>query len=94
MVVHHTSISPKVMGNQMLLAMCFLVTQQGMTAKQAYHRFKAASLRDLMPFTDSGNRFCSFTISHFDVLQGLEKAKSLGWYSPKSFNPSDYFRLN
>jgi len=92
-IIHHTTVFPKIMGNQAMLMAAYLIVCHRLTAEMAWKHFNHIQ-RELTGFCDSGTRYNRFEIQVMDCLNALEKAIKLRWCDFNSFNTQEYFRLN
>lgn len=68
---------------------CFMVIILKRSADEAWHYLRPYH-KDLVPFRDSSGGPCTYKLSTYDVLTGLEKGIKLGWYDFKTFDVHEY----
>lgn len=84
-LVHFSSTNPNRRANAACLALSYLVVVEKQSAESAWK--KASGLKPAFRlFVDASNFTHSFGMSILDVLVGLEKAVSLGWYDYTTFD--------
>lgn len=59
----------------------------GYTATEAFRPFENIPFR---PFRDAGYNECTYKCTILDCLRGLEYGITLGWFSHKTFNLTEY----
>ncbi|KAF5220931.1 hypothetical protein ECC02_006091 [Trypanosoma cruzi] len=78
--------------NAVCLLACFCVATLGWSASATWQAFQS-TYPPLLPFRDAGNAASAFSLPIFDVISGLEKAVTLGWYNVRTFDIAEYERL-
>lgn len=59
------------------------------SADEAWHYLRPYH-KDLVPFRDASGGPCTYKLSIYDVLTGLEKGIKVGWYDFKTFDVHEY----
>lgn len=68
---------------------CFQIIILNWTAQEAWDRFKPYHSK-FVPFRDASAGSCTYNLHILEILQGLEIAIKLGWYSFKDFDVQEY----
>jgi cell division cycle 14 len=88
-LIHYCSRDFSKRSNAAFLVAAYLVIVRDQSAAVASRKFSAIHPA-LTPYRDASAGPCSFQLSLFDCLCGLEKAIKLGWFSMKTFDLQSY----
>ena len=84
-IYHHCSTKYDHQANMVTLMGAFQIIILKRTAEEAWDRLRVYESK-LVPFRDASGGPCTYNMSVLEVLQGLEFAIKLGWYSFKDFD--------
>ena len=84
-LVHFCASNPNKRANAACLALAYLVVVEKLPADSAWRKL-AGIKPPFKEFVDASQCTHSFTMNILDVLRGLEKGLSLGWYDYKTFD--------
>ena len=88
-IYHFCSTEFDKQANSAWLIGWFMIIILQRSADEAWHTLKYYH-KMLMPFRDAVAGSCSYKLSTYDVLWGLERAIKLGWYNFKTFDVHEY----
>lgn len=88
-IVYYSGHGAHQRANAACLMACFCVLHLGKSAEEAYALFDAA-YPPLLPFRDASYGISTFNLTILDIVQGLCKAKTLGWIDAKTFDVDTY----
>lgn len=88
-IVYYSGLGGYVRANAACLVACFGVLCLGLTAAEMAERF-VHSYPPVLAFRDASYGLSTFDLTIRDVLDGLQKAMSLGWISVDTFDLAAY----
>jgi protein-tyrosine phosphatase len=88
-IVYYSGHGAHQRANAACLMACFCVLHLGLTAAETHALFETA-YPPLLPFRDASYGISTFNITLLDIVQGLFKAKTLGWIREETFDVERY----
>lgn len=88
-IYHWTSTKYDNQANMACMMCCFQVIILNRSAEEAWSRFKGHHHK-FVPFRDASAGSCTYNCHIDEIVQGLEWAIKLGWYSFKDFDVQEY----
>jgi len=84
--VFYTDTSKPHVTNSTFLLCCYLMLEEGLTPEEAWSKFEHIRGLPLVPYRDATWHVPTFSLSILDCLRGLQKAISLHWLDPATFD--------
>ena len=88
-IYHYWSTAYDKQANAACLIGCFMIIILKRTADEVWYSFKSYH-KAFVPYRDSSGGPCTYKLSIYDVLCGLQKAISVGWYDFRKFDVHEY----
>ncbi|CAI2361275.1 unnamed protein product [Moneuplotes crassus] len=88
-IYHYCSTGSEDQANSVCLIGCFMIVILGKSADEAWHCLQPYH-KVLKPYCDSLDVSSTYPLSIYDILCGLQRAISLGWYDYRTFDVHEY----
>lgn len=92
-IIHYSSINPKVLANQALLICCFEMLCLHHPPEYLFKKFNPIT-RKLMAFCDTSKPVSDFELGFNEVIKALHTASYLQLYKYSIFSTKSYFEMN
>ncbi|KAF4661174.1 Dual specificity protein phosphatase cdc14a [Perkinsus chesapeaki] len=89
-LVHYCSSEPRKRSNAVFLACAYLVIHCSVRPQEAFSRIVNGGYTSFLPFRDATSGPCSYKCTILDCLEGLHRARRIGWYVPSHFDKEQY----
>ena len=88
-IYHYWSTAFDKQANAACLIGCFMIIILKRTVDEVWYSLKSYH-KSFVPYRDSSGGPCTYKLSIYDVLSGLQKAISVGWYDFRKFDVHEY----